>query len=204
MNVFAWIAICAGIAIIVPQLILGMVVFWYPSYVPATWHTFLIYEAANGLVLVYNIYLLRRSTWLHDFACEFFRNGSHVYREYYADRRGGKVFLSIGSFFVIVVVCLARTGPTFQPTETVWNMFLNDSGWVNGVACLTGLVSPNYMYAGIDGAIHLAEECKDAAIVVPRALMSTIFIGFVTSFAFPISMLYCTSDMEAVVTTATG
>lgn len=60
------------------------------------------------------------------------------------------------------------------------------------------------MYAGIDGALHLAEECKNAATVVPRALMSTITIGFITSFIFTIVMVYCTSDFAAAVTSATG
>ena len=105
---------------------------------------------------------------------------------------------------MIVVTCLARTAPHFQPTESVWTTFLNESGWSNGIAFLTGLVSPNYMYAGIDGAVHLAEECKNPGVVVPRALMSTVSIGFVTSFIFAIIMMYCTSDLEAVVTTATG
>lgn len=105
---------------------------------------------------------------------------------------------------IIVVTCLARTAPHFRTTESVWTTFINDSGWSNGVAFLTGLVSPNYMYAGIDGAVHLAEECKNPGIVVPRALMSTVSIGFVTSFVFAVIMMYCTNDLEAVVTTATG
>jgi choline transport protein len=60
------------------------------------------------------------------------------------------------------------------------------------------------MYAGIDGALHLAEECNNASTVVPRALMSTLSIGFVTSFAFVIAMLYCTSDLNAAVQSKTG
>lgn len=112
--------------------------------------------------------------------------------------------MSITSFVALVITSLARTSPNFQPTELVWTTFLNDSGWVDSIAFLTGLVNPNYMYAGIDGAIHLAEECKNAAVVVPRALMSTIGIGFVTSFVFAIVMVYCTNDFEAVVTTPTG
>ncbi|EUC27995.1 hypothetical protein COCCADRAFT_9547 [Bipolaris zeicola 26-R-13] len=181
-NVFSWIAICAGIAIIVPQLCLGMAIFWNPSYVLQAWHAFLVYQAINVLVLMYNVYLLRRTMWIHDLA----------------------FFVSISSFFVIIITCLARTAPHFQPTKSVWATFLNESGWSNGVAFLTGLVSPNYMYAGIDGAVHLAEECKNPGVVVPRALMSTVSIGFVTSFIFAIIMMYCTSDLEAVVTTATG
>jgi choline transport protein len=112
--------------------------------------------------------------------------------------------LSIAGFAAIVITSLARTSPNFQPAEVVWTTFLNNSGWSDGIAFLTGLINPNYMYSGIDGAIHLAEECKNAAVVVPWALMSTIAIGFVTSFVFAIVMVYCTSDFEAVVSTATG
>ena len=112
--------------------------------------------------------------------------------------------MSIGSVLVIVITCLARTAPSFQSTESVWTTILNESGRSNGIAFLTGLVSPLYMYAGIDGAVHLAEECKNPGVIVPRALMSTVSIGFITSFIFAIVMMYCTSDLEAVVSTATG
>ena len=115
------------------------------------------------------------------------------------------VFVSITSFLVIMIACLACSAPNYEPSQSVWETFLNDSGWGSGgVAFLTGLVSPNYMYAGIDGALHLAEECQNAAIMVPRALMSTVSIGFLTTFTFMIAMLYCTSDLSAAVSTSTG
>jgi choline transport protein len=114
------------------------------------------------------------------------------------------VCVSIGGFVLIVITCLARTAPNFRPTELVWTTFLNQSGWSDGIAFMTGLISPHYMYVGIDGAIHLAEDVKNAAVVVPRALMSTIVIGFVTSIIFTITMVYCTSDLEAVASTVTG
>jgi len=69
---------------------------------------------------------------------------------------------------------------------------------------MTGLVNPNYMYAGIDGAIHLAEECANAAVTVPRALVSTWIIGFITSFTFAIAMTYSISDFDAVISSVTG
>lgn len=59
------------------------------------------------------------------------------------------------------------------------------------------------MYDGLDGAIHLAEECSNAATAVPLALMSTVVIGFVTALAFAVIMLYCVSDFSAVVNTPT-
>jgi choline transport protein len=69
-NVFAWIAICSGIAIIAPQLILGMAGFWYPGYVRQPWHAFLVYQAANLVVLGWNVYVLKRAMWVHDVACK--------------------------------------------------------------------------------------------------------------------------------------
>ncbi|OQE43616.1 hypothetical protein PENCOP_c003G06867 [Penicillium coprophilum] len=182
-NVFSWIAICTGIAIIPAQLIVGIALFYNPDYTPQAWHYFLIYQAINGLVLLYNILLLKRSLWIHDVA----------------------FFATLASFFVITITCLARSSSNYQPSINVWGTFINDSGWSSGgVAFLTGLVTPNYMYAGIDGALHLAEECQNASTVVPRALMSTLLIGFISSFTFMVAMLYCTSDLNAVVTSATG
>jgi choline transport protein len=77
INVFAWIAICAGIAIIVPQLVLGMAIFWNSGYAPEPWHAFMLYQGANLLVLVYNIYVLKRSMWIHDVGCEYHLAGVH-------------------------------------------------------------------------------------------------------------------------------
>lgn len=70
-NVFSWIAICTGIAIIPAQLIVGIALFYNPNYTPQAWHYFLIYQAINGFVLLYNITLLKRSLWIHDVACEY-------------------------------------------------------------------------------------------------------------------------------------
>jgi choline transport protein len=69
-NVFAWIALCAGVAIIFPQQVMGMTIFYNPSYAPKPWHAFLLYQAANTLVLLYNIYVLKRTMWIHDVGCK--------------------------------------------------------------------------------------------------------------------------------------
>ncbi|KAB8224372.1 amino acid/polyamine transporter I [Aspergillus novoparasiticus] len=182
-NMLAWIAICTGIAIIPAQLILGIVLFYDSEYQSQPWHYFLIYQSINGLVLLYNTTLLKKSLWFHDVS----------------------FFVTLTSFVIIMVTCLARSASRYEASSSVWATFLNGSGWNSGgVAFLTGLVSPNYMYAGIDGALHLAEECRNATTAVPRALMSTLIIGFVTSFTFMITMLYCTSDLDTVVASSTG
>ena len=106
--------------------------------------------------------------------------------------------VGLGGFLVIFITCLARS-PTKQPSEFVWVTFENNSGWSSkGITFLTGLVNANYIYAGLDGAVHLAEECKNASKAVPMALMSTIFIGIVTAFAFAVAIMYSYTDFDAV------
>lgn len=93
---------------------------------------------------------------------------------------------------------------TRQTNTFVWTTFTNMSGRdADGVVFLTGLITPNYIFCGIDGAIHLAEECKNAAVAVPRALMSIIGIGAVTTFVFLIAMLYSLTDLDSVLSSPT-
>lgn len=114
------------------------------------------------------------------------------------------VALTLTGFFVIMITCLSRS-TNKQSSDFVWTYFTNTGGWSNkGVVFLTGIVSPNYMYAGIDGAIHLAEECTNAASAVPHALLCTWIIGFITSFSFAVAMTYSMSDLDSVLSTVTG
>jgi amino acid transporter len=63
---------------------------------------------------------------------------------------------------------------------------------------LTGLVNANFIYSGLDAAIHLAEESAKAAVAVPSALISTTIIGFATALTFAVAMMYSFMDFDAV------
>lgn len=176
INIFAWLATSASVCLIIPQVILGLASYWHPTYVPQGWHTFLLYQASNVFVLGYNIAILRRAAWTHDV---------------------GMVF-SLLIFFTFWVACLAKASPKAS-SSFVWATFVNEgTGWSNGVVFLTGLVNPHFMYVGIDGAIHLAEDAVNASSAVPRALVATLVIGFITTFPFVVGMFYCISDPEAI------
>jgi choline transport protein len=54
------------------------------------------------------------------------------------------------------------------------------------------------MYGGLDAALHLAEETLNASYAVPRALMATIGIGFLTGFVFSVVMAYCIVDLDSL------
>ena len=114
------------------------------------------------------------------------------------------VFISVSFFLIILITCLAMT-PKFQSNEFVWTTYVDYSNWnAPGLVFFFGLVNPSYMFGGIDGALHLSEESPNPSVAIPRALVWTLIIGFVSTFPFIIAMLYCISDLDAVLETPTG
>jgi choline transport protein len=122
INIFAWQAIAASVCVIMPQLILGMAVYWNPTYVPANYQSFLVYQITNLIVLAYNIVVLQRAHITHAVG----------------------MFFSLLLGFSIFIACLAKASPK-APSSTVWTLFVNDgTGWPGGVVFLTGMVNPNF------------------------------------------------------------
>lgn len=78
------------------------------------------------------------------------------------------------------------------------------NGWPNAIAYLTGLSTPQFMLSGLDAALHLAEECLEPERIVPRAVMVTVLIAFVTAFPFAIAAVYSCKDVAAVLDDPTG
>lgn len=113
------------------------------------------------------------------------------------------VGLSLLLFLTATITCLAISDPK-QSARNVWESFTNSTDWkAPGVVFFTGLINLNYGFAGLDGAIHLAEDCSRAEGAVPWALVSAVLISFVTTFVFIVAALYCIKDFEAVVSTST-
>lgn len=54
------------------------------------------------------------------------------------------------------------------------------------------------MYGGLDATLHLAEETLDPSRTVPKALMSTIGIGFFSGLVFSVAMAYCLPNLDAL------
>ncbi len=69
INAFGWIVINAGSAVIPPQLITAMVIYYHPTYVPQKWHVFLEALANNLFILLYNLFVLPHAEWTHNVGC---------------------------------------------------------------------------------------------------------------------------------------
>lgn len=107
--------------------------------------------------------------------------------------------MSVGYF----VACLAKSADRLAPSKYVWTEFINiGTGWSDGTIFLIGLLNANFAFVGIDGAVHLAEDCRNAAQCVPRALLTTVLLGFGVGFPFLVVMFYCVYDSDLVISSA--
>ncbi|KAH7144405.1 amino acid permease [Dactylonectria estremocensis] len=118
------------------------------------------------------------------------------------------VNLFSGILHVVAFVAITITLGVMAPKNTssfVFTEFVNSSGWKSdGVSWLVGMQSAVYPFLGYDAACHLAEELPHAARNVPLAMVGSVVVNGVIGFIYVIVLLYCSSSLEALLTTPTG
>lgn len=54
----------------------------------------------------------------------------------------------------------------------------------------------DHIPAGFDGAIHMSEEVRNPAVVIPRILVQTIAINGLMAFIFLLVILFCIGNID--------
>jgi choline transport protein len=65
----SWI-ICSASVCSITSLSIAAIAEFYNGYQANSWQLFLISQALNGFALLYNLFLLKRTQWIHDAACK--------------------------------------------------------------------------------------------------------------------------------------
>ncbi|CAN8105310.1 unnamed protein product [Discula destructiva] len=101
--------------------------------------------------------------------------------------------------FVVVVGVLWGMCRPLNSSREVFLGFENNSGWSNyGAACLLTQVSIIWSMLGSDTIVHIAEEVKDASIIVPQAMFWSYVLNSAMAFVMVITMLYCLGPLESI------
>ncbi|KAH8429663.1 putative choline transport protein [Aspergillus melleus] len=180
--VFSWLTLAASIALAATQALMAIVLRWQPTYEAQSWHYFLVYQLFNAVIVLYNIFLTNKTLWVYNIG----------------------FLLSISTFLVITIACPARSAIDVDSSQ-VWTHFVNGSGgWPDGISFLTGLSTPQFMLSGLDATLHLAEECLEPERIVPRAVLVTVLVGFLTAFPFSVAILYSVKDVGSSLESVTG
>ncbi|CAD6574116.1 MAG: hypothetical protein ASARMPREDX12_006387 [Alectoria sarmentosa] len=92
-----------------------------------------------------------------------------------------------------------------QDASEVFGTFLNNGYFpTKGLSFMVGIVGTAFPFLGADGAIHMSEEIQNAALVVPRSVMISIFINGALGFAVLLVTLFSLNDIEKVLKTPTA
>lgn len=114
------------------------------------------------------------------------------------------LYISLLSFLVILITVPA-SAPTHASAEFVFAHFVNSTGWPSdGIAFLVGLINPNWVFACLDSATHLAEEVSRPERSIPIAILCTVLIGFTTSWTYCIALFFSVRDLKPLLETETG
>lgn len=182
MCVIGWQAAMATVALATTQQLQGLMTLNMPSYVAQGWHGTLFSIAITFFAIIFNTVFVNKLPIIEAFGLIL-----HV------------------SGFVAFVVVLWIMAPHSDP-KTVWTNFEDNSGWGSvGLSTLVGILGPIVTLIGSDSSCHLAEELKDAAWVLPRAMVATALINYALGFVMTVTIMSnLGNDVSAVLSTGFG
>lgn len=122
-------------------------------------------------------------------------------------------FNSYGStfnFLALIVVIIAipagtkNTNPKFTSSQEVWGHITNLTDFPDGLAVLMTFVGVIWTMSGYDSPFHLSEECSNANVASPRAIVLTSAIGGVMGWFLQLVVAYTVKDINAVINSDLG
>lgn len=147
------------------------------DYHPEMWHVVCLAIPTILAAVFSNLFVLKRLPWIE----------------------GVLFLLHVGGFCFVVVVTWVM-GPR-EDARVVFTQFSAASGWgdVNiGLACLVGLGPPLSILAGADSACHVAEEVRNAARAVPRAMVATSAINSLMGLVIVLTFVFNIGNTDSV------
>ncbi|ABN64781.2 predicted protein [Scheffersomyces stipitis CBS 6054] len=172
----------ASMALSIAQELMAFWVLAHPDHVVHKWQLFVIYQLINAFLVIFNCY----GKWL-----PYLGNGV--------------LYVSIVSYITITITVLVCSRGNYQDASFVFTKFDNNTGWSSaGIAFIVGLINPNWSFSCLDSACHLAEETTKPRTDIPKAILSTVTIGFVTAFTYSIAMFFCIRNLQDIFDNSTG
>jgi amino acid transporter len=157
-----------------------------PDYVPTDWQTFLF---TVFIMIIHGFISSMPTLWVARY------------------NSLGSTLNIICLLIVIIMIPTAVTGhddsPKFFPSKQVWSI-QNGTDWPDGVAVLMSFIAIIWTMSGYDAAFHLSEECTNANIAAPRAIVLTSGLGGLFGWALQLVVAYTVVDIGEVMDSDLG
>ncbi|KAE8351080.1 amino acid permease [Aspergillus coremiiformis] len=155
-----------------------------PDYVPTPWQTWLL---TTLIMLLHAVISSMPTKWVAWF------------------NSWGSTFNMLALVAVIILIPAGtKNEPKFAPSREVWGTITNGTDFPNGVAVLMTFVSVIWTMSGYDAPFHLSEECSNANIAAPRAIVMTSGIGGLMGWFLQLVAAYTVRDIDAVLNSDLG
>lgn len=106
--------------------------------------------------------------------------------------------------FVAITATLLAMSPK-KSADFVFHTTLNEGGWPSqGLSNCVGFIGNIATFVGADASVHMAEEVANAAIVIPRAIITGMTLNSILGFSMMLTILFCLGDVKSVLNSATG
>ncbi|KAF1999514.1 amino acid transporter [Amniculicola lignicola CBS 123094] len=159
-----------------------------PSYVPTDYQTFLL---TVFIMLIHGVMSSFPTKWLAQV----------------------NSFGSTFNFFALIIVIIlipagtdrvARGLPKFAPSSEVWGTIYEGTTFPPGISVLMSFIGVIWTMSGYDSPFHLAEECSNANIASPRAIVMTSATGGVFGWFLQLVVAYTVVDIDGVLESDLG
>lgn len=150
-----------------------------PGYTAQTWHVYLVFL----LLLIVEGLLTMNST-------KFLGRLNEL---------GTILNLIVLVIFVAWFPAGSINHPKTNDSHYVWTDIVNGTEWPAGLGFIMGFLSVIWTMSGYDAPFHLSEECSNANIASPRAIVMTAQLGLYLGFAIILVIAYTVKDITAVV-----
>ncbi|KAK0867263.1 hypothetical protein LTR87_014670 [Friedmanniomyces endolithicus] len=173
----SWVTGCYALA----YMILTAAAIGNPEYVIQTWHiylTLLLILFVSGLITMQATKIIGWinvvGTWVNLIALVIF-----------------VIWLPVGSV----------NTPKTNPNSVVWTGegLVNGTEWPSGFAFIMGFLTVIWTMSGYDAPFHLSEECSNANVAAPRAIVMTAQLGFYLGFPVILVIAYTVMNIPDVV-----
>ncbi|KAG8625455.1 hypothetical protein KVT40_007206 [Elsinoe batatas] len=129
-------------------------------------------------------------------ACTCFTSTINIYGANLLPAMQNIVFTLHVFAFIAIVAVMWILGPHVDGYSAM-NTFENLGGWGSiATAAMIGQISSIYVLGATDAAAHMAEEVRDAAVVVPRAIMNTLYINAALGVIMLVTINFCLPNVK--------
>lgn len=159
-----------------------------PTYVPTNYQTFLLTVL---IMIIHSVISSMPTCWLAQF-----NSAGSTFN-----------FLALVAVIIMIPAATDRTDrglPRFSPSGEVWGTIFEGTSFPAGITVLMSFIGVIWTMSGYDAAFHLAEECSNANIAAPRAIVMTSATGGIFGWFLQLVVAYTVVDIPSVLGSTLG